>query len=113
MKLIIAMIRPEKLEAVQAALHRCEVYRITASEVLCCGREQGPVEMIYRGAEFRRPLYKLRLEIPVDDWLLDAALEALVQASDSGPGGAEVLVVGLDNYVRTLGSERGAVAAVR
>ena len=60
MKLIVAIIRPEKLEAVQAALNERDVYLMTVSDVRGCGRQRGYTE-VYRGTEFQvRLLPKLK-----------------------------------------------------
>lgn len=101
MKLIIAVIAPENLEAVEAALHEREACLMSVSQVLGGGKEPG-CTTVYRGAEFhvRRP--KLRLEITVDDWLVDAAVEAVVRAGFTGNSGqsrdCKVCVMSLDDY---------------
>jgi len=60
MKLIIAIIRPENLSAVQSSLNKHDMDLMTVSEVLDCGQEQGATEM-YRGTKVRRLVTKLRL----------------------------------------------------
>ncbi|OAI48316.1 hypothetical protein AYO44_07350 [Planctomycetaceae bacterium SCGC AG-212-F19] len=97
MKLIVAIIHPEQLTAVQAALNKRGVQLMTVSEVLDCGAATGATE-IYRGREFRRPVAKLRLEITVPDPFLDATLAALERAADSlHMGDVTVYVMGLAN----------------
>ena len=102
MKLIIAVIAPENLEAVETALHKREARLMSVSQVLGGGQEPG-CTTFYRGAEFhvRRP--KLRLEITVDDWLVDAAVEAVVRAGSIGNSGrsrdSKVCVMSLDDSV--------------
>jgi nitrogen regulatory protein P-II 1 len=91
MKLIIAIVRPEKLAAVQAALNKRDVHVMTASEVLDCCQEQRSAE-IYRGRELRRPVSKLRLEIAVEDYSLRDAVEAIERV-----GEGKVFVMGLDD----------------
>src|SRR2546427_10237831 len=87
MKMIVAIIRPDKLEAVQAALNERDVYLITVSDVRGCGRQRGYTE-VYRGTEFQvRLLPKLKLEIAVNDAFVEATIEALVQASRTDPTG--------------------------
>jgi nitrogen regulatory protein P-II 1 len=67
MKMIIAIIRPEKLEAVQQALSATEVYLMTASDVRGCGRQRGFTEQ-YRGNQVViRLLSKVKLEIAVNE----------------------------------------------
>ena len=88
MKLIVAIIRPEKLEAVQAALNERDVYLMTVSDVRGCGRQRGYTE-VYRGTEFQvRLLPKLKLEIAVNDAFVEATVEAIVHAArtpETGP----------------------------
>ena len=99
MKLILAIIRPESLAAVQAALPKGIVHMITVSQVLDCA-EQGPTQ-IYRGRQCRRPSSKLRLEVAVDDSAFDAAVEAIERAGDTGQvGGGKTFVLGLDECDR-------------
>ena len=81
MKLVVAIIRPEKLEAVQAALNEHDVYLMTVTDVRGCGRQRGYTE-VYRGTEFQvRLLPKLKLEIAVNDAFVEAAMEAIVHAA--------------------------------
>ena len=83
MKLIVAIIRPERLEAVQAALNQREVFLMTVSDVRGCGRQRGYTE-VYRGTEMQiRLLPKLKLEIAVNDADVEAAVEAIVHAVQS------------------------------
>ena len=102
MKLIIAIIGPEKLEAVEAALHEQEACLISVSHVMGDGRESGRTT-IYRGTEFRVQQPKLRVEIVVDDWFVDGVVKAIVHASSTGDSGqsddSRVCVMHLDEYV--------------
>jgi nitrogen regulatory protein P-II 2 len=105
MKLIIAIIRPDKLAAVQAALTEHEAYLMSVSEVL--GDEREPSRTgIYRGVEFRVRWPKLGLEIVVEDWLVEGAVETIIRAestSHSGQiGDCKVLVMQLDGYVASV-----------
>jgi len=95
MKLIVAIIQPEQLTAVQAALQH-NVRLMTVSEVLDCGGSKGTAEF-YRGREVRRPVTKLRLEITVPDASLDTTLGALQHAS------ATVQFADVTVYVMGLG----------
>ena len=77
MKMIVAIIRPEKLEEVQEALNERDVYLMTVSEVRGCGRQRGYAEM-YRGTEYKtRLLPKLKIEIAVNDAFVDKAADYL------------------------------------
>jgi nitrogen regulatory protein P-II 2 len=105
MKLIVAIIRPEKLAAVQAALTEHEAYLMSFSEVLGDGREPSRTG-IYRGVEFHVRWPKLRLEIVVEDWLVEGAVENIIRAGSTGDsrriGDCKVLVMQLDEYVASV-----------
>ena len=107
MKLIIAIIRPENLPKVQAALNKQDMDLMTVSEVLDCGQEQGSAEM-YRGAKVRRLVTKLRLEITVDDFFFDDVVEAIRSA-----GEAKIFVMGLEDAVRMRTLTRAPAALSR
>jgi len=111
MKYIIAIIRPEKLEAVQAALSKVEVYLMTASDVRGCGRQRGYTEQ-YRGSEgFIRLLSKVKLEIAVNDEFVEPAVNAIQTASKSGNiGDGKIFVLPLDAVTRIRTGETGTVA---
>src|ERR687893_244454 len=108
MKLIVAIIRPEKLEAVQAALNEGDVYLMTVSDVRGCGRQRGFTE-VYRGTEFQVRLLP-KLEIAVNDAFVEAAIEAIVHAGRTGDtgqvGDGKIFVLDLDDCVRIRTGER-------
>jgi nitrogen regulatory protein P-II 2 len=114
MKLIVAIIRPEKLEAVQAALAENDVYLMTVTDVRGCGRQRGFTEL-YRGSEFDvRLLPKLKLEIAVNDAFVEAAVEAIVHAARTAEtgqiGDGKIFVTPLDDCIRIRTGERGGPA---
>src|SRR3954470_23893849 len=87
MKLVVAIIRPDKLEAVQRALNEHDVYLMTVSDVRGCGRQRGFTE-VYRGTEFQvRLLPKVKLEIAVNDAFVEAAVEAIIHSARVGETG--------------------------
>ena len=106
MKLIIAIIRPEQMEAVQGALREPEACLLCVSEVMGDGREPGFTE-IYRGREVRVPRPKLRLEIAVSDALVQGVVESITRAASAGMpghlGSGKVFVVQVDGCVRIPG----------
>jgi nitrogen regulatory protein P-II 1 len=113
-KLIVAIIRPEKLEDVQRALNAVDVYLMTVSDVRGCGRQKGHTE-IYRGQEFEiRLLPKLKLEIAVNDAFVEATVEAIVHAARSEEtgriGDGKIFVLSLEDAVRIRTGERGTAA---
>src|SRR6202035_5523719 len=111
MKLIVAIIRPERLEAVQAALNERDVYLMTVSDVRGCGRQRGYTE-VYRSAEFQvRLLPKLKLEVAVNDAFVDATIEAIVHAArtpETGQiGDGKIFIMPLDDAIRIRTGESG------
>jgi nitrogen regulatory protein P-II 1 len=114
MKMIVAIIRPEKLEAVQQALNHSDVYLMTVSDVRGCGRQRGFTE-VYRGSEFQvRLLPKVKLEIGVNDAFVEAAIEAIVHAARTAEtgqiGDGKIFVMPLDDCIRIRTGERGGAA---
>ena len=114
MKMIVAIIRPEKLEEVQQALNSCDVYLMTVSDVRGCGRQRGFTE-VYRGAEFQvRLLPKLKLEIAVNEAFVEAAVEAIVHSARSGDtgqiGDGKIFVLPMEDCIRIRTGERGGQA---
>jgi nitrogen regulatory protein P-II 2 len=114
MKLVIAIIRPERLEAVQAALNERDVFLMTVSDVRGCGRQKGYTE-VYRGTEIQvRLLPKLKLEIAVNDAFVEATVEAIVHAARSPEtgqiGDGKIFVLDLADCIRIRTGERGTTA---
>ncbi|MSR30987.1 MAG: P-II family nitrogen regulator [Gemmataceae bacterium] len=114
MKMIVAIIRPERLEAVQAALNERDVYLMTVTEVRGCGRQKGYTE-VYRGTEIQiKLLPKLKLEIAVNDAFVEATIEAIVPAArtpETGKiGDGKIFVLPLEDCVRIRTGERGSPA---
>lgn len=114
MKMVVAIIRPERLEAVQAALNERDVYLMTVSDVRGCGRQRGHTE-VYRGTEIQvRLLPKLKLEIAVNEAFVEATVEAVVHAARTPGGGqigdGKIFVLDLQDCVRIRTGERGSLA---
>ena len=111
MKYIIAIIRPEKLEAVQAALSEREVYLMTVSDVRGCGRQRGFTET-YRGNEVViRLLSKVKLEIAVNEDFVKPTIEAIESVAKTGKiGDGKIFVLPLDEVVRIRTAETGRSA---
>jgi nitrogen regulatory protein P-II 1 len=114
MKMVVAIIRPEKLDAVQAALNEREVYLMTVTDVRGCGRQRGHTE-VYRGSEIQvRLLPKIKLEIAINDAFVEATVEAIVHAArtqDTGQiGDGKIFVLPLEDCVRIRTGERGTEA---
>ncbi len=101
MKLIVAIIKPFKLDEVRDALAAAGVNGMTVSEVRGFGRQKGQTE-IYRGAEYTTAFVpKAKLEIAVADALVPRALEAIEEAAKTGTiGDGKIFVLDLDHAVR-------------
>lgn len=114
MKMLQAIIRPERFEAVQAALAEVDVYLMTVSDVRGCGRERALPE-VHRGREIEdRLVPKLKLEIAVNDAFVQAACEAILQAGRSEPvgdiGDGKIFILPLEDCMRIRTGERGTDA---
>jgi nitrogen regulatory protein PII len=111
MKLIIAIIKPFKLDEVKEALAKAGVEGLTVTEVKGFGRQKGHTE-IYRGSEYTVDfLPKVKLEIAVSDDLLQPAIKAISGAAKTGKiGDGKIFVVPLEDIVRIRTDEHGAAA---
>ena len=101
MKLIVAIIKPFKLDEVRKALTGIGVHGMTVTEVKGYGRQKGHTE-IYRGAEYVvNFLPKLRVEVAVDSALADKAVEAITSSARTGQiGDGKVFVSPITSAVR-------------
>ena len=111
MKLIIAIIKPFKLEEVKEALAKVGVEGMTVTEVKGFGRQKGHTE-IYRGSEYTVDfLPKVKIEIVVADDVKAKTVEAIVKAAKTGKiGDGKVFVVPIEEAVRIRTDERGEAA---
>jgi nitrogen regulatory protein P-II 1 len=108
MKLIIAIIKPFKLEEVKEALSEIGIEGMTVTEVKGFGRQKGHTE-IYRGSEYTVDfLPKVKIEIVVTEELAPKTVETIVKAAKTGKiGDGKVFVVNLEEAVRIRTDERG------
>ena len=111
MKLLIAIIKPFKLDDVRSALSELGVTGMTVTEVKGFGRQKGHTEL-YRGAEYTVDfLPKVKLEVAIDDALLDGAIEAITGAANTGKvGDGKLFVLSLNEAVRIRTGESGSDA---
>ncbi len=114
MKLIIAIIQPNRLEAVKAALGEAEIFRLTVMDVQGFGRQRGQTE-VYRGHEFTvNLLRKVQLMIAVNDEFLEPTIEAVINAGRSGEkgeiGDGKLFVLPMEDCIRIRTGERGSEA---
>ncbi len=111
MKLIIAIIRPNTLEAVQEALSAKEVYLMTVSNVHGCGTQRGYTETFRGGQIPIRLLPKVKLEIAVNDNFVSPTVEAIKKAAFSGKiGDGKIFVLPLEECYRIRTGESGSAA---
>lgn len=101
MKIVMAVIKPFKLDDVREALTGLGVQGLTATEVKGYGRQKGHTE-IYRGAEYAVSfLPKIKIEVAVDADVADRVVEAITSAARTGQiGDGKIFVFGIDRAVR-------------
>jgi nitrogen regulatory protein P-II 2 len=111
MKIVMAIIKPFKLDDVRDALTSIGVHGMTVTEVKGYGRQKGHTE-IYRGAEYAVSfLPKLKIEVAVGSEQVDNVIEAITTAAKTGQiGDGKIFVLGLDHAVRIRTGETDAAA---
>jgi len=111
MKIITAIIKPFKLDDVRQALGEIGVQGLTVSEVKGFGRQKGHTEL-YRGAEYVVDfLPKVKLEVAIDDDLVDQAVEAITSSANTGKiGDGKIFITALEQVVRIRTGESGPSA---
>ena len=111
MKLVMAIIKPFKLDEVREALMSLGIQGLTVSEVKGFGRQKGQTE-IYRGAEYSVSfLPKVKVEVAVDDARFEAVVEAIQKAANTGRiGDGKIFVLDLAHAVRIRTGETNAEA---
>jgi nitrogen regulatory protein PII len=110
-KLVVAIVKPFKVEDVKEALRDVGVAGLTVSEARGFGRQRGHTE-VYRGAEYQVDFVpKSRVEVMVDDDQVDGVIDAIVKSARTGKiGDGKVFVLGLDEVVRIRTGETGPEA---
>ena len=111
MKLVTAIIKPFKMDDVRAALSDIGVQGVTVTEVKGFGRQRGHTEL-YRGAEYVVDfLPKTKVEVAVDEGMLDQVIEAISNAAQTGNiGDGKVFVTSLEQAIRIRTGETGVDA---
>ena len=111
MKLIIAIIKPDRLDAVKEELYKADVNLITVTEVLGHGRQMGVTE-VYRGVkEMGNLLRKIQLLIAVNEDFVEPTINAIMKGGKTGEiGDGKVFVLPLDACIRIRTGERGSPA---
>ena len=111
MKLVVAIIKPFKLDDVREALAKLGVQGLTVTDVKGFGRQKGHAEL-YRGAEYTVDfLPKIKLEIALPDELLEKALTTICKAAETGKiGDGKIFVLDIENAERIRTGETGVNA---
>ena len=111
MRKIEAIIKPFKIDEVKEALHGIGIQGMTVTEVKGFGRQKGHTEL-YRGAEYVVDfLPKIKIEVAVGDDLCDKAVQAIVEAANTGRiGDGKIFVLPVEETIRIRTGERGADA---
>ena len=111
MKLVTAIIKPFKLDDVREALSGIGVQGVTVTEVKGFGRQKGHTEL-YRGAEYVVDfLPKVRLDIAVDDAMVDGVIDAITAVARTGKiGDGKIFVSALEQVIRIRTGETGSEA---
>ena len=111
MKIITAIIKPFKLDDVRQALGEIGVQGLTVVEVKGFGRQKGHTEL-YRGAEYVVDfLPKVKLEVAIDDDLVDQVIDAITSSANTGKiGDGKIFVTNLEQVVRIRTGESGPAA---
>jgi nitrogen regulatory protein P-II 2 len=111
MKLVTAVIKPFKLDDVRESLSEIGVQGITVTEVKGFGRQKGHTEL-YRGAEYVVDfLPKIKLEIAIDDNLVEKVIESITSSANTGKiGDGKIFVTNIEQIIRIRTGETGAEA---
>lgn len=114
MKLVVAIIQPDKLHAVRDALQKVEVHRLTISHAQGYGAQKGYTES-YRGKKININLIdKLRLEIAVNDKFLKPTVDAIIHSARTGKKGSigdgKIMILPLEDVIRVRTGEKGSKA---
>ena len=108
MKMVTAIVKPFKLDEVREALSAIGVQGVTVTEVKGFGRQKGHTEL-YRGAEYVVDfLPKVKIEVVMEDSMVERAVEAIQQAAHTGRiGDGKIFVMTIDEAIRIRTGERG------
>jgi nitrogen regulatory protein P-II 1 len=111
MKMIIAYIKPERLNAVKQELFARDIFKMSVTNSVGCGQQKGYTEM-YRGAiQEVNLLKKVRLDIAVNDQFVDRTVEGIVAGARTGKiGDGKIFVVPLEQCIRIRTGEKGSEA---
>lgn len=111
MKLIIAYIQPEKLNAVKQALYDAQIFKMSVTNALGCGQQKGYHES-YRGADVEvNLLKKVRMEIAVNSDFVQPTVDAIIRGARTGKiGDGKIFILDLPECIRIRTGETGSEA---
>lgn len=111
MKLVIAVIKPFKLDEVREALTEAGIHGLTVEEVKGFGRQKGHTEL-YRGAEYVVDfLPKVKLSLAVPDSMVETAVEAIIKSARTGKvGDGKIFITSIEECIRIRTNETGEAA---
>jgi len=108
MKLVTAMIKPEKLEDVKFALFETDIHKMTVTSVLGCGQQKGYEETFHGAVTEINLLKKVRLDIAVNADFVEATIEAIIKGARTGSiGDGKIFVTNLEECIRIRTGEQG------
>jgi len=111
MKMIIAYIQPERLNSVKKALYAREVFKLSVTNALGCGRQKGYVTEYRDAIQEVNLLKKVRLAIAVNDDFVEKTVEGIIEGARTGNiGDGKIFVVPMDECIRIRTGERGPEA---
>lgn len=111
MKMVVAILRPEAIETVKAALYAADIYKMTVSNVRGCGQQKGYTES-YRGTIVEvKLLDKIRVEIVVNEEYVQPTIDAIMKAGRTGKiGDGKIFVLPIEQVYRIRTGEQGTEA---
>ncbi len=108
MKLITAMIKPERLEDVKSALFKADIHKLTVTSVQGCGQQKGYEETFHGAVTEINLLKKVRLDIAVNAGFVEATIDAIIIGAHTGSiGDGKIFVTDLEECIRIRTGERG------
>ncbi len=111
MKLIVAYVKPERLNAVKQELYKNEIFKISVTNVLGCGQQKGYHES-YRGVDVEvNLLKKIRIEIAVNQDFVQPTIDSIIAGAKTGNiGDGKIFVIPLEDCIRIRTGETGQEA---
>ena len=111
MKLVVAYIQPHKLNDVKKALYQADVRKMSVTNAMGCGEQQG-YEESYRGITFEvNLLKKVRLEIAVNEDFVDKTVDAIIAGAQTGQiGDGKIFIIDLAECIRIRTKDKGSKA---